>query len=83
MGMTAYFDVEYTDAALDKARATAQRSGGEVPPRTSLTLYPTMITSSPATAECSDRVSISCEDVLTSLLQQLRRVASTSTSTTM
>lgn len=33
MGMTAYFDVEYTDAALDKARADAKRSGGTVPPR--------------------------------------------------
>jgi hypothetical protein len=33
MGMTAYFDVEYTDAALDKARADAKRSGGAVPPR--------------------------------------------------
>lgn len=33
MGMTAFFDVEYTDAALDKARADAKRSGGTVPPR--------------------------------------------------
>lgn len=29
----AWFDVEYTDEATDKARQQAQRSGGEVPPR--------------------------------------------------
>src|SRR5271155_1244282 len=33
MGITAYFDIEYTDAALDKARRDAERSGGAVPPR--------------------------------------------------
>ncbi|EHY56326.1 phosphatidylinositol transfer protein csr1 [Exophiala dermatitidis] len=32
MTIKAWFDVEYTDAALDKARTDAQRSGGEVPP---------------------------------------------------
>jgi hypothetical protein len=34
MGMTAYFDVEYTDAALDKAIREAQASGGAAPKRT-------------------------------------------------
>jgi hypothetical protein len=33
MTIKAWFDVEYTDAALDKARADAERSGGAVPPR--------------------------------------------------
>ncbi|EXJ76883.1 peptidylprolyl isomerase [Capronia epimyces CBS 606.96] len=32
MTIKAWFDVEYTDAALDRARTDAQRSGGEVPP---------------------------------------------------
>lgn len=38
MTIKAWFDVEYTDAALDKARADAERSGGNVPPRKSLHL---------------------------------------------
>jgi hypothetical protein len=33
MTIKAWFDVEYTDAALDKARADAKRSGASVPPR--------------------------------------------------
>lgn len=33
MTIKAWFDVEYTDAALDRARADAKRSGGDVPPR--------------------------------------------------
>jgi len=40
MGMTAYFDVEYTDAALDKQIAQAKRSGAPVPSRMSQ-YYPT------------------------------------------
>ncbi|KAI1619597.1 peptidylprolyl isomerase [Exophiala viscosa] len=32
MTIKAYFDVEYTDAALDRARSDAERSGGNVPP---------------------------------------------------
>ncbi len=31
----AWFDVEYTDAALDQARRKAQQSGGDVPARKS------------------------------------------------
>jgi len=52
MGITAYFDVEYTDAALDKARADAKRSGGTVPPpktgRINFKLYDEVV---PKTAE--------------------------------
>ncbi|KIW19015.1 peptidyl-prolyl cis-trans isomerase [Exophiala spinifera] len=32
MVIKAWFDVEYTDPALDRARADAKRSGGQIPP---------------------------------------------------
>ncbi|KAK5089629.1 phosphatidylinositol transfer protein csr1 [Exophiala xenobiotica] len=48
----AWFDVEYTDAALDQARRKAQQSGGEVPApkrgRINFTLYDDVV---PKTAE--------------------------------
>ncbi|KAK5249559.1 heme binding, partial [Exophiala xenobiotica] len=52
MAIKAWFDVEYTDAALDKARADAERSGGAVPPpkrgRINFNLYDDVV---PKTAE--------------------------------
>merc|ERR1712230_87684 len=52
MTIKAWFDVEYTDAALDKARADAERSGGAVPPpkrgRINFNLYNDVV---PRTAE--------------------------------
>jgi len=48
MTIQAWFDVEYTDAALDKARKDAQRSGGSVPPRKFCPmLYPKIASASP------------------------------------
>ncbi|KAK5937437.1 phosphatidylinositol transfer protein csr1 [Knufia obscura] len=48
----AWFEVEYTDAALDQARRKAQQSGGDVPPpkreRINFTLYDDVV---PKTAE--------------------------------
>lgn len=44
MGATAWFEVEWSDAALDKQRADAKRAGQAPPPRQSLVFLP----SSPA-----------------------------------
>ena len=54
MAIKAYFDVEYTDAALDKARSEAERSGKSVPARTSdlpLCLSCALLTLLPAKSE--------------------------------
>lgn len=77
MGMTAFFDVEYTDAALDKARADAKRSGGTVPPRKCL---PHLTSGS---AQYLSHQSIRGEHQLTGTSKQPRKAASTSSSTTM
>lgn len=77
MGMTAYFDVEYTDAALDKARADAKRSGGTVPPRMYL---PHLITCQGSILLLSLNERRTTADMIP---QQRRKAASTSSSTTM
>ena len=48
MTINAWFDVEWTDTALDKARTDAARSGGPVPPRK----FHLLFTSSSYSAHC-------------------------------